>query len=295
MTSESNTEAHEFPSPRTVLVAGATGKVGRHVVAGLIEEGIHVRALVRDPVDAGLPDEVELAEGDLSRPETVRAAAQGADAAFLLWPGFDPAGASEVVSGLAENLDRIVYLSAARLQRQEAGVTEGVWAELERLIVASGADWTFVRAGGFAANTLSWGAAIRGGAPVRVTHPRAGRSLIHERDIADVAIQALVDPGRHIGRAYDVTGPEVLSNIDQANIIGEIIGRAVAVEEQSDQEARRELEPFMGPDGADLAIAAWATLVDAPERATDDVERVTGQPARTYAAWVRDHVEEFTP
>lgn len=294
MVNETGTEPNRSISPRTVLVIGATGKVGRHVAAGLVNHGIHVRALVREPATAGLPDEVELVEGDLSRPESVRVAARGADAAFLLWPGFDPAGAAEVVSGLAEHVSHIVYLSAARLQKQEEGVVEGVWAEVERLIVASGADWTFVRAGGFAANTLGWGAAIRAGAPLRVTHPEAARSVVHERDIADVAIRALVDPG-HAGRAYAVTGPEVLSNVDQANIMGEVIGREVAVAEQPTDEARRELEPFMGLEGADRAIAHWASLVDSPERATDDVERVTGHPARGYAAWVHDHVEEFTP
>jgi len=168
MTNETDAKPNQFITPRTVLVIGATGKVGRHVVAGLIGEGIHVRALVRRPVTAGLPDEVELVEGDLTRPETIRAAAQGANAAFLLWPSFDAAGAAEVVSKLAENVSHIVYLSAARLQRQEEGVVEGVWAEVEKLIVASGVDWTFVRAGGFAANTLEWGAAIRAGAPLRV-------------------------------------------------------------------------------------------------------------------------------
>jgi uncharacterized protein YbjT (DUF2867 family) len=205
-----------------------------------------------------------------------------------------PHGGGGGVSGLAQEVSHIVYLSAARLQRQEEGVVEGVWAEVEKLIVASGVDWTFVRAGGFAANTLGWGAAIRAGAPLRVPHPRAARSLVHERDIAEVAIRALIDPG-HAGHAYAVTGPEVLSNIDQANIIGEIIGRAVAVREQPVDEARREFEPFMGPEGADQAIAYWATLVDSPERATDDVKRITGQPARGYAAWVHDHIEEFTP
>jgi len=293
MTKTIHTGPHQFSTPDTVLVIGATGKVGRHVVAGLIDEGVHVRALVRDPMTAWLPEEVDLVEGDLNRPETVRTAAQGSAAAFLLWPGFDPTGAAEVVSGLADQVGHIVYLSAARLQRQEEGVTEGVWAEVERLIAVSGADWTFVRAGGFAANSLGWGAAIRAGDPLRVPHPRAARSPVHERDIAEVSIRALLDPG-HTGRAYAVTGPEVLSTIDQADIIGEIIGREVAVGEQSAVEARRELEPFMGSEGADLAIAYWATLVDSPERATDDVERITGQPPRGYAAWVHDHVEEFT-
>jgi uncharacterized protein YbjT (DUF2867 family) len=294
MTSSADTGPDPSTPARTVLVTGATGKVGRHVVAGLVGEGVHVRALVRHPASAGLPGEVELVEADLGRPEAVRAAAQGADAAFLLWPGFESAGAAEVVSGLAEEVDHIVYLSAARLQRQEEGVVDGVWAEVEDLVVASGADWTFVRAGGFAANTLDWGVAIRAGAPVRVPYPLAARSLVHERDIAEVAIRALLDPG-HTGRAYAVTGPDVLSVLDQVSVIGEVIGRPVVVEAQPVDEARRELAPFMGPEGAELSIAHWATLVDSPERATDDVERVTGRPARGYATWVRDHIEEFTP
>ena len=49
----------------------------------------------------------------------------------------------------------------------------------------------------------------------------------------------------------------------------------------------------MGAEFANHAIAGWATLVDAPERATDDVERVTGRPARTFAQWARDHADDF--
>jgi uncharacterized protein YbjT (DUF2867 family) len=94
---------------------------------------------------------------------------------------------------------------------------------------------------------------------------------------------------------YAVTGPEVLSQLEQADRISEAIGRPIAVEEKPADEARRELESFMGPEGAARAVAHWATLVDSPERATDDVERVTGHPARSYAAWVGDHVEAFTP
>ena len=69
----------------------------------------------------------------------------------------------------------------------------------------------------------------------------------------------------------------------------------MAIEEESAEGARREFASCMGPDGADRAVAHWATLVDSPERATHEVERVTGHPARTYAAWVRDHLEAFTP
>jgi uncharacterized protein YbjT (DUF2867 family) len=293
MTNETKPPSHQ-PTPPTVLVVGATGKVGRHAVTGLLREGVQVRALVRRPAASGLPDEVELVEGDLRRPETVAAAAAGTHATFLLWPSFDPTGAADAVAALAAATGHIVYLSAARLQGQDEGVLDGVWAEVEHLIEASGAAWTFVRAGGFAANTLSWKEEVRAGRPLRITHPRSARSLVHEHDIADVAVRALIDPG-HAGRAYAVTGPEVLSQVDQTRIIGEAVGHAVIVQEKPEDEARRELEPFMGADGAAAAVAHWASLVDAPERTTDDVQRVTGRPARPYEVWVRDHVAEFSP
>jgi uncharacterized protein YbjT (DUF2867 family) len=279
-------------SDRTVLVIGATGNVGRHVVSGLLEHGARVRALVRHPLTAALPGEVAVIQGDLARSETVARAADTADAAFLLWPGFSSAGASGVVAELARHVSHVVYLSSARLQHGHDGPTDGVWSDVERLIEASGVSWTFVRAGGFAANTLEWGDQIRAGDTVRIPYPKAARSVVHERDIADVAVRGLVDPGL-AGRAVAVTGPEVLTQLDQVRAIGAAIGRELRVEEQPADVARRQYEAAFGADHAAGALAYWATLVDAPERATGDVERVTGRPARTFAQWARDHAEDF--
>jgi uncharacterized protein YbjT (DUF2867 family) len=279
---------------RTVLVIGATGRVGRHVVDGLLDRGARVQALVRQPATAGLPDEVSVVQGDPQRPPSVGAAAEGADAAFLLWPGFSPAGAAEVVTELARHVTHVVYLSAARLQRDDDGAMAGVWADVERLIERSGMTWTFIRAGGFAANTLEWADRIRSGDEVAIPFPQAARSLVHERDIADVAVRALL---HHAGenRAFAVTGPEVLTQIEQVRAIGEAIGRPLRVREQALDVARREYAAVLGDEHVDAAIAHWATLADAPERATDDVARVTGHPARTFAQWARDHADNFAP
>lgn len=48
----------------TILVTGATGNVGRPLVAGLLAEGAQVRALTRDPVAAGFPPGVAVTGGD---------------------------------------------------------------------------------------------------------------------------------------------------------------------------------------------------------------------------------------
>jgi uncharacterized protein YbjT (DUF2867 family) len=169
---------------------------------------------------------VDIVEGDLERPETVSAAARGSGAAFLLWPGFSGDGASAVVEALARHVTHVVYLSSARLQHGDTGATEGVWADVEALIEASGVSRTFVRAGGFAANTLEWADQIRSGDTVRLPFPDAARSLVHERDLAEVAVRALTDPGI-AGRAFAVTGPEVLTQREQVRGIG--AGRSVVI------------------------------------------------------------------
>src|ERR1041384_2995446 len=88
----------------TILVSGATGKVGRQVVTQLA--GQDVRAMVRKP--SGLPGEVL---GDLTDVDSVRAAVAGVDGVFLVWPFFHTEGLRPVLDLMAGR--RIVFLSAA--------------------------------------------------------------------------------------------------------------------------------------------------------------------------------------
>ncbi|GIF42711.1 NmrA family NAD(P)-binding protein [Actinoplanes xinjiangensis] len=275
-----------------VLVTGATGRVGRLVVTGLLRGGSHVRALVRSPQASPLPPQVEIAQGDLHDAATVAKAADGADAAFLLWPGFSAAGAEPAVEALTGQVRHLVYLSAARLQRDEHGPMPGVWSDIEKLIDRTPGTRTFVRSGGFAANTLEWAEQIRAGDVVTMPFPAAGRSLVHEQDLADVAVRALLDP-RHAGHAYVATGPQTLTCHDQVRIIGEVLRRPLRVRAQPPEQAREELTRWMGALVAEKSLAYWAGLADEPERVTTDIEQVTGHPARSYAAWVRDHAGTF--
>jgi len=268
-----------------ILVTGATGKVGRHVVAGLLEAGVEVRALVRQPLLSGLPAAVELVQGDINDPAAVRRAAAGVDAAFLLWPSFSSEGAAPIVSALVEEVRRVVYLSAL--------VPAGVWGEVEELLTSAGAATTFLRAGGFAANTLGWAPAFRTGDVIRIASPKAGRSLIHERDIADVAVLSLLDEG-HVGKAYELTGPEVLTQEEQVAVIGSVIGKPLRVEEETPDEARAAMLA-MGADEtlANASVSYWASLVDNPEPVTTTVADLTGHPGRPFREWVTDHTSDF--
>jgi uncharacterized protein YbjT (DUF2867 family) len=264
-----------------VLVTGATGHVGGALVTALTSRNVPVRALIR----SGGPPGVELARGDLTDPDSVQAALRGVDAVFLLWPFFTAEGAEPVVRLIAEHAARVVYLSAMSAPR-------GMWGDVERLIEAHGPKWTFLRAGGFATNTLVWADQIRAGA-VHWPYGDAARSLIHERDIAEVAARALTSEG-HVGERYVLTGPEAVTQSDQVRIIGEAVGRPVRWVETPPEAARPGLVASLGDESfADGALAYWATLVDHPEPVTDTVRELTGRPALTFREWAGDHAEDF--
>jgi len=273
----------------TILVTGATGHVGRHVVQGLLEAGTTVRALVRDP--AALPAGVEFVQGDIYDELTVERAAAGADAAFLLWPSFSAAGAQPVVAALTEQVSRVVYLSSMGVRDDLPPAANGVWGELEDLLI--GSDWTFLRPGGFAANTLNWADDFRHGNVVRMSSPEAGRSLIHERDIAAVTVLALLDD-KHIGQKYNLTGPETLTQAEQIAILSKTVGKPMRIEELSPAEARRQLlAQGADPVLAENAVTYWTSLVDNPEPVTTTVPALLDRPALTYREWAEEHASAF--
>src|SRR5713101_3753872 len=94
-----------------VLVIGATGRVGRDVVAELVAAGVPVRALTRRPAEAGLPPTVEVVAGDLGVPESLDAALQRVSAVFLLWTA-PPTTAPVVIDRLASHVQRVVLLTS---------------------------------------------------------------------------------------------------------------------------------------------------------------------------------------
>ncbi len=254
-----------------VLVTGATGHSGRHVVAGLTRAD--VRVLVRDPTKA--PKGVDVVVGDVRDPGE---AADNVDAVYLLWPFFSAEGIEQAVKPFKGK--KIVYLSA---MSAEDG---GVWGDVEAAIRAVTDDWTFLRVTGLATNTLGWAQQARSGV-VKGPYGQARRSLVHERDVADMAVKALTEDHRR--QIYLVTGPEALSQADQAKIIGEALKTPVRWEEQPEEQAKTQLAQQLGEEFATAALAHWASLVDDPEPVSLDVATVTGHPARPFEEWAREH------
>jgi uncharacterized protein YbjT (DUF2867 family) len=280
---------------KPILVTGATGTVGRQVVSQLLATDVRVRALTREPSLANLPDGVDVFRGDLTVPETLDACLDRVDAVFLVWTT-DPRAVSTAIDRITKYAGRIVFLSSPHQTPhplfQQPNPLAAMHAEIERLIRASGLDWTFLRPGMFAANARSWWAPqIRAGDVVRWPYADAPTAPIHEGDIAAVAVNALLDT-RHNGAGYVLTGPESLTQREQVVIIGDVIGRSLRFEEISPEEARQELG--FPPTVINMLLNAWAAAIGQPALVTSAVADITGNPARSFRHWVIDHVDEFT-
>ncbi|HEX3922872.1 MAG TPA: NAD(P)H-binding protein [Streptosporangiaceae bacterium] len=288
--------------PGVILVTGSTGNVGRSLVSQLLEVGAEVRALARDPGSARLPGGANVVAGDLSRPATLREALDGVGAVFLLWPFTDADAAPAVADVLAGAGPRVVFLSSMGSQAGQAEAGTAFHAAVERELRRSGLAWTFLRPGGFASNTLLWAPQIRTDGVVRWPYARAARSLIHERDIAAVAVRCLTSGhggggdggGGQGGAVHVLTGPEAVTQEEQVHAIGRAVGRPVRYEEiPADAALTQMLADGWPRPFAEHALAHWATLVEQPEPVTDTVKRLTGTAARTFGEWARDHAGDF--
>lgn len=286
-----------------ILVTGATGVVGRNVVQQLLDAGADVRALTRDPARAGLPPQVEVVEGDLTKPDGLEPAFDGVERLYLF--PVDETAREVVALAKRAGVRRIVDLSAA-------SVTAGLHTNpVEQAVEESGLGWTHVRPGGFMANLLPvWAPSIRAERVVR--YPFAdepGGYPIHEADVAAVAVAALLGDG-HTGIAYTLTGPEPVTVRSQVRDIAAALGTEVRYEEVS-RERARELMVAQGgfaAAAADLLLGFVNYGGDEASGETDGfsdddwselmrpwrgVEQATGRPARTFARWAKDHVADF--
>ncbi|TMR90300.1 NmrA family protein [Nonomuraea basaltis] len=289
-------------------MTGATGNIGRRVVDGLVGTGQRVRAMVRDPRTARLPDGVQLVHGDFEQPDTWPDALDGVERVYLFPFAYYVPGSADlgfVERAAAAGVRRFVVHSAAaagfapsddrsalgRHLEEEREAHRG----LELMVEATGKEWTHVRPGLLAANALGWADRIRAERTVREPYGSSGYPLVHEADVAEVAVAALVTDD-HLGAAYTITGPARVTQVEQAAAIGAAIGAEVRFEELTPSRARAQwLADGYPPDVADWLIELLAAAVDGPGSLppTSTYEEITGRPPRTFAQWARDRAADF--
>ncbi len=277
----------------TILVTGATGRVGAPLVQGLAGEA-PVRVASRDPESAVERFDADCVRFDLEHPETWGPALDGVDRLFLLFP---PTVGVEAVIEFVDaarrtGVERVVSLSVLGAEKVPVLPHRRIERHLEPRF-----DYTFLRAAYFMENlTGIHRPEIVERDELYVPAGDGALGLVDARDVAAVAAAALTEPG-HRNRAYDVTGPDALTFDEMARVLSAELGREITYADPG----RLAFAWHMYRRGVSPGLVAFmlaeyeVTRRGRSGRTTDDVERVLGREPRDIATFITDHRERLAP
>ncbi|MCV7258872.1 NmrA family NAD(P)-binding protein [Mycobacterium shimoidei] len=276
----------------TIVVTGATGNVGRPLVDALAAAGCRVRAVTRAPANTAFPAGVEAVDSAVD-------ALEGASAVFLNSRALGNQLTQVVNRAQRCGVSKLVALSALNADddfaRQPSRFQGDRNKEVEQTAIDSGLPWVSLRPGVFASNFIGmWAAQIRTGDVVGGPSAAASTAPIVDSDIAAVAARALLTDELD-DRKIMLTGPQAFTNSELVAIIGTVLDRPLTYREMPTDLVRQQfIRIGLGTGFADAYIAFLAETIDKPALVTNEVEKILGRPAVTFAQWVAAHRDAFT-
>jgi uncharacterized protein YbjT (DUF2867 family) len=277
----------------TILVTGATGRVGRLVVEQLVKRDAKVRVLVRDPSKANFPAQVEVVQGEMLDVDALRRAFAGVSTLFLL----NAVAGDEFTQALIAlntareaGVERVVYLSVLHADRFVNVPHFAVKSGAERMIEQMGFRATILRPAYFIDNELLVKDVIFNYGVYPMPIGTKGIAMVDTRDIAEVAAIELIRrdqaPGRLPVQTINLVGPDTLTGPGVAAIWSDILGRPVAYGGDDPSGFEQNLASFMPKWMAyEMRLMAQRFVSDGMIPEVGDVERLTkilGRPLHSY-------------
>jgi NAD(P)H dehydrogenase (quinone) len=280
-----------------ITVTGVTGGLGGRVARRLAERGVAQRLVVRDPDRAPELAGAEVVTGSYDDGEGLRRAFEGTRTLFMVSASEAPdrrrLHANVVDAAVAAGVERVVYTSFFGAA-PDCTFTFGRdhW-HAEEHIRASGLRHTFLRDNLY----IDFLPLMAG--PDGVIRGPAGNgrvAAVARDDIAEVAVAVLLDePGRHDGRAYDMTGPEALTLAEVAEELSAATGRSIRYQQETLEEAYASRASYGRPRWeVDGWVTTYAAIANGDlEQVSGDVEAVAGHPPMRLAEFLRHNPDSF--
>lgn len=221
-------------SPSKILVTGATGDIGAHLVTALQQRGASFAVMCRraEQRENFRARGIEAIAGDFSDAASINSAVEGFEQLFLLAPESIDQYDLDVVAidaAVAAGVRHVVKLSTLDANPDSAIPWARDHARADAYLAGTGLHWTRLAPGAFTKNLLELAPAIRRGW-LPGTSGHGATSWVDVRDIAETAARILTEPGLQgdaTGRSYILTGTHPLSFPEIASTIGEELGGTV--------------------------------------------------------------------
>jgi uncharacterized protein YbjT (DUF2867 family) len=267
----------------TILVTGATGRVGRHVVQQLVKRGAKVRVLTRDASKANVPAGVEIAQGDLLDIDSLRTAFTGVSTLFLLNAVTGDEFTQAIITlnvARESGVERVVYLSVIHADRFVNVPHFAVKSGAERMIEQMGFSATILRPSYFIDNEHMIKDVIVNHGVYPMPIGSKGVAMVDARDIGEVAAIELIRRDRAPGKlpieTINLVGPDTLTGSDVAAIWSDVLGRPVAYGGDDPTGFEQNLATFMPKWMAyEMRLMAERYVSDGMIPEAGDVDRLT--------------------
>lgn len=283
----------EFVRDKSILIIGATGKVGSRIVRQLAAAGVRPRALVRSrekgEAIASLATPVL---GDLMAPETLVEAFRGAERVFILAPPTPEMEALErhsIDAAVAAGVKRIVYLSNFAATEGDEDRFVHIHGMHQRLVATLGVDWTVLRPTRFMTSVpFVWSSIVNQGLLLEAGGSGI-MSFFDPDEAAAIAVKALIEDG-HVGQTYKLTSNDAYTAADLATLLSRVVGRELKVFEGDPEAFRAALVANGAPEAhAPAMVRYFAKVAARVYEPTDTAARVLGRAPRAYADWLEQN------
>ena len=293
-----------------ILVTGAAGQlgaVGRTVCGLLLDRGLPVRAMVRreDERAAALRAAgAEVVVGDLLEPGDVDRVVSGCRRVFFgmsVSAGYLEATVTMAVVAREVGVDAVVNMSQMTVSQMSiqnttsSGQQRQHWLS-EQALAWSGLPVVTIRPTMFLESFFQLAApTVRARGRIEVPFGRGKTSPVAAADVARVVAAVLADPGPHLGRIYELTGPRSQDMHGVAREFSDALNREVTYSDIPAEDWERELKKLGLPEHLTRHLVTMGELHRAGryDRLADGVERVTGRPAISVREFVSLNADDF--
>jgi uncharacterized protein YbjT (DUF2867 family) len=283
-----------------ILVTGSTGKVGSVVLKELVKRGADVRVLVRKKnASTEASEGVDVAVGDLLDPVSVEKAMDGVDKLYLL----NAVTPDELTQGLIaydlakkHRLKQVVYHSVFKAEHFKDVPHFASKLAIENALKEFNVPYTIIRPNYFHQNDVTFKPLLTGPGVYPAPLGGTGVSSVDIRDIAEAAAIALTSDG-HLGKTYNLNGPDVLSGPMAAAIWSKLLDKEIKYAgENLDgfEEQMRQKAPSWS--AFDIRMMFQGYLERGFVAEAGDLETLTsllGHPPRRYEDFARETAEKW--
>lgn len=282
----------------TILVIGATGRVGRHVVEQLVARNARVRVLTRDASKANFPIDVEVAQGEILDLDALRNAFKGVRTLFLLNAVTGDEFTQAIITlniAREAGVERVVYLSVFDADRAVNVPHFAVKSGAEQMLKAMEFSATILRPSYFIDNEVMIKDVVINHGVYPMPIGGKGVAMVDARDIAEVAAIELIRrdqaPGKLPIETINLVGPETLTGEGVAAIWSEILGRPIVYGGDDPSGFEQSMATFMPKWTAyEMRLMAERYVSDGMIPEDGDVERlvrILGRPLHSYSETAR--------